>query len=63
MAVKVTYRPPNNKGFSLKEIKEAGLTPEEAKKLGIAVDKRRKSLNKTNVELLKEYIKSIESKK
>ncbi|MEM2227426.1 MAG: ribosomal protein L13e [Candidatus Bathyarchaeia archaeon] len=45
------------KGFSLSELKEAGLTIDLAKKLGIAIDKRRSSLRRENVEILKELIK------
>jgi large subunit ribosomal protein L13e len=41
------------RGFSLKELQEAGITLTQAKKLGIAVDRRRKSLHKENVEELK----------
>jgi large subunit ribosomal protein L13e len=47
------------KGFSLKELKEAGLTIDLAKKLNIAIDKRRSSLRKENVETLKELIKNL----
>jgi len=41
------------RGFSLRELQEAGITLIQAKKLGIAVDRRRKSLHKENVEELK----------
>ncbi len=41
------------KGFSLGELRLAGLTIKEAKKLGIRVDKRRKSVWSENVEMLK----------
>ncbi|MCE4601302.1 MAG: 50S ribosomal protein L13e [Desulfurococcales archaeon] len=47
------------RGFSLGELKEAGLTPTEARKLGIRVDKRRKTVHPWNVEALKEYLKRI----
>ncbi len=47
------------RGFSLGELKEAGLTVSMAKKLGIYVDKRRKSVHPWNVEALKEYLKKI----
>lgn len=47
------------RGFSLSELKEAKLTIDLAKKLGVAVDKRRKSLRKENVETLKELIKNL----
>lgn len=41
------------KGFSKKELGEAGLTRVEAKKLEIPVDKRRKTVYAVNVETLK----------
>ena len=44
------------KGFSLSELKLAGLTPEKARKLGIPVDKRRKSVHEENVKRLREFL-------
>ena len=41
------------RGFSLGELKEAGITLIEAKRLGIRVDKMRKSVHPWNVEALK----------
>ena len=41
------------RGFSLGELREAGIGIAEAKKLGIAVDRRRRSLHRENVEELK----------
>ncbi len=41
------------RGFSLRELQEAGISLIQAKKLGIAIDRRRKSLHKENVEELK----------
>jgi large subunit ribosomal protein L13e len=41
------------KGFSLNEIRLAGLTLIEAKKLGIRIDKRRKTVWQENVMKLK----------
>ncbi len=41
------------RGFSLGELKEAGISLRESKKLGIYVDKRRKTVHPWNVELLK----------
>ena len=43
------------RGFSLGEIRRAGLTVHEARRLGILVDKRRKTSHPTNVQTLKEY--------
>jgi len=45
------------KGFSREELKEAELTPGEARRLGIPVDTRRKTNYEDNVETLKEYLK------
>lgn len=44
------------RGFSLGELKEAGLSLEKAKAMNIPVDKRRKSVHKENVELLKKFL-------
>ncbi len=41
------------KGFSLEELKLAGISVKEAKKLKIYIDKRRKSVYEENVEFLK----------
>ncbi|MCE4625147.1 MAG: 50S ribosomal protein L13e [Desulfurococcales archaeon] len=49
------------RGFSIGELKVAGLTPEKAKKLGIYVDKRRKSVHEWNVKALKDYIERLRS--
>lgn len=42
------------RGFSLEEIRRAGLTLYKAKKLGIPVDKRRKTAHPQNAQTLKE---------
>ena len=42
------------RGFSLGEIRRAGLTLHEAKRLGIPVDKRRRTTHLRNVQMLKE---------
>ncbi|MHA1237872.1 MAG: ribosomal protein L13e [Candidatus Odinarchaeia archaeon] len=56
------YHPKNKlkkrkgRGFSLSELKEAGLTVDIAKRLGIPIDRRRRTLHPENVELLKDYV-------
>ncbi|QIW23566.1 50S ribosomal protein L13e [Sulfolobus sp. S-194] len=51
------------RGFSLKELKEAGLTVQEAKKLGVRIDKRRKTSYPENVEALKKLEEQLKEKK
>jgi ribosomal protein L13E len=51
------------KGFSPDEIKEAGLTATDAKKLGIPVDWKRKTSHENNVTSLKAHIKKAPAKK
>jgi large subunit ribosomal protein L13e len=50
------------RGFSAEELKKAGLTPTEAKKLEIPVDKRRKTAHDQNVEAIKAYVEKKEVK-
>ena len=50
------------RGFSLGELREAGLTVEEAKRLGLPIDKRRRSVHKWNVESLKKLLEEIKEK-
>ncbi len=57
--VKTGTRMREGKGFSINELKQAGLTVFDAQKIGIYLDKRRKTVHKENVE----YLKSIELKK
>ena len=45
-------------GFSLTELKEAGLSVAQARKLGVRVDERRRSLHAFNVQALKELQKA-----
>lgn len=49
-------KPREGRGFSLKEIKEAGLTISIAKKLNIPIDRRRKSSHKENVQKIIELL-------
>ncbi len=47
------------RGFSIPELREAGLTIADAKKLGIRVDKRRRSKHEWNVEKLKKIAREL----
>ncbi len=47
------------RGFSELELKEAGITVDLAKELGIPVDKRRRSCHPWNVEALKKFLEEI----
>ena len=49
------------RGFSLGEIKESGLKADLLKKLGVHIDKRRRSVHKENIEALKNIIKEQKS--
>ncbi|OYT64617.1 50S ribosomal protein L13e [Candidatus Bathyarchaeota archaeon ex4484_205] len=47
------------RGFSRNELKEAGLTVAEAKRLGLRVDPRRRSTHPENVKMLKQFMKRL----
>jgi len=47
------------KGFSELELKEAGLSIREARKLGIPIDLRRRSAHSWNIEALKKFLEQI----
>jgi len=44
-----------SRGFSLTELKNAGLNKQDAKKIGIPLDVKRKSVHDENVETLKAH--------
>ncbi len=44
------------RGFSVGELREAGLTVKKALKMGIPVDLRRRSVHKWNVDALKRFL-------
>jgi len=48
------------RGFSAGELKEAGLTIKKARKLGLPIDRRRRSIHEYNVNRLKEILKKSE---
>jgi len=47
------------KGFSLGELQAVGLDFKKALKLGLRIDKRRKSVHEENIEILKEFLKEV----
>ncbi len=51
--------PRSGRGFSLGEIKGAGLTPHDAKRLKVVIDKRRKTAHPQNIQTLKEQYKAV----
>ena len=48
------------RGFNREELKQAQLTVNEARDMGLIVDLRRKKFHEENVEILKQYIKDME---
>ena len=48
-------RQSTGRGFSLNELKEACLTLQDAKQIGIPLDVKRKSVHKENIETLKAH--------
>ncbi len=52
----------SGKGFSRGELTKVGLTVKEALKLGIPVDKRRRSVHDWNVEILRKFLESAGKK-
>jgi len=47
------------RGFSLNELRAAGITIDVAKRIGIPVDKRRRSSREENVQMLRELVRKI----
>ena len=60
--VKRSTRMRNGKGFSKAELKDTGLSFNEALKQGIQIDPRRSTKHKENVKTLKTYAKKMKPK-
>ena len=52
----------SGKGFSLEELKKAGLNSAEAKRLKLPVDKRRKTAHDQNVKAIKAHMEKKKAK-
>jgi len=57
------YEVRKGRGFSKGELALVGLTVTQARRLGLYVDKRRKSVHQENVEALRKYLEQIGWKK
>jgi len=55
-----TGRPRKGRGFSLGELREAGISLDKAKRLGLYIDKRRDTVHQENVEALKDLVELLE---
>jgi ribosomal protein L13E len=55
-------RKSTSRGFSLTELQEAGLTKQNAKKMGIPLDVKRKSAHDENVATLKAHAEKAKAK-
>ena len=53
-------KPRRGRGFSREETSQAGITIDDARKMGLIVDLRRKSVYPENIEALKQYMKDLE---
>jgi ribosomal protein L13E len=51
----------SGKGFSLEELKQAGLNRAEAKRLEIPVDRRRRTVHERNVEVVKAFVEKMKA--
>ena len=56
-------KPRRGRGFSIAELSEAGTDFRQALKSRIPVDQRRKAKYERNIEILKQYLQSMGSKK
>jgi hypothetical protein len=53
-------RPKKGRGFSSEEAAQAGLTIDEARRMGLILDIRRQTVHSENVDALKQYMKDLE---
>lgn len=53
-------RPKKGRGFSIEETTQAGLTIDDARRMGLIVDLRRKTAHPENVKALNQYMKDLE---
>jgi hypothetical protein len=53
-------RPKKGRGFSSEEAAQAGLTINEARRMGLILDIRRQTVHPENVDALKQYMKDLE---
>lgn len=56
-----TARPRRGRGFSIEELKQAGLLIRDGRNMGLIVDLRRKTLHPENVEVLKQFDKDLKN--
>lgn len=49
------------RGFSLEELKKAGLDPRDALKYGVPVDAKRKTAHEGNIEVVKAFLQEKEA--
>jgi len=56
-------RTKGGRGFSRGELKEAGVDPKHALKLGIPIDPRRKTKHEENVKMLKKHLRGLLKRK
>ncbi len=53
-------KPRRGRGFSREETSQAGLTIDDARKMGLIIDLRRKTVYPENIEALKQYTKDLQ---
>jgi large subunit ribosomal protein L13e len=54
-------KPRNGKGFSINELKAAGVSKQQAQQAGLPVDVRRKSEHEENVSAIKAHAKKVKA--